>query len=110
MSIKILNNVNVADITEVSIIARRWYDGINTYHSTYVSCIERGKNVYTELGECKFAFGHNDMYQQTAIEIFREAAGIEISTQEHGYLNSWCKENNIVCYSNAVDVKRKREL
>jgi len=62
-------------VSNITISARRWFDGNNTYHS--VDVYANGKH----MGREPFEFGYGEGYLQTAHEILQKA-GIYNKTDE----------------------------
>lgn len=104
----------------ITILARRWFDRINgnTYHSVKVYVGNK------EIGYCPFAYGYNDGFLQTAVDLMVKAGimeeepdkidkhGTRIKGSSRAYLNFLddirIHPNKYLI--NVVDVVRKRDL
>ena len=85
------------------ISGRRWFS--TTYGNTYFSCAVDvdGEQVY----EIPYEYGYGEMYEQVAREWLMDNGYIP---QIHCALSIYCRANDIVLISQAVDVRRKKDL
>ena len=86
----------------VTVIARRWYDGTNTYHS--VKVLYNGVQVGLPS---RMTYGYGDAFLQTACEILNESKlfkGVEMP------LTLWARNNKVNLHIDVVDVARRKDL
>lgn len=75
-----------------AILARRWFDGCNTYHSVVVVMPDGEERI------AAFEYGYGDQWLQTALDL----AGIQRPTP--------CRVGDVTEIYDVVDVTRRRDL
>lgn len=105
------SKINLSDVEAVHVLARRWFQQSygNTYFSLSVDVEIAGKLV--EVVSVPFKYGYGDHFDTVALEEFSKVINLEGKEfSEYSYLSRFCRDNNIPVYSNAVDVKRKKDM
>jgi hypothetical protein len=82
----------------ISVSARRWYDGQNTYHSVSVTFDDGSEAVEP------FEYGYGDHWQHTAGLLIGDDAQKAYHTLRR------LRESGHVVATDCVDVQRKRDL
>ncbi len=85
------------------ISGRRWFS--TTHGNTYFSCVVSidGEQVH----EIPYEYGYGQMYEQVAREWLMNNGYIPLIDYA---LSIYCRENDIIFISHAVDVRRKKDL
>ncbi|UZZ64046.1 hypothetical protein A71_240 [Escherichia phage A7_1] len=105
------SKINLSNVEAVHVLARRWFQKLygNTYFSLSVDVEIAGKLV--EVVNVPFTYGYGDHFDTVALEEFSKVINMEGKEfSEYSYLSRFCRDNNIPVYSNAVDVKRKKDM
>jgi hypothetical protein len=79
------------------VCARRWFDGINTYHSVCVTNLETGEEKVNP-----FEYGYGDAWQDTARRL--------MPLSEPKYWNNRHLRMSDLAHTDVVDVQRKKDL
>jgi hypothetical protein len=101
----------ISEIEAVHVSARRWFQASygNTYFSLSVDIEIGGKMI--EVVNVPFQYGYGDHFDSVALEEFSKVIDMEDKEISRGsYLSRFCRDNEIAVYSNASDVKRKKDL
>lgn len=124
----IFNTVNAADIKEISITGKRWFQRSygNTYHSVSVAAVvsretaeKLGANpspagsgdVWIDLGYVGFAYGYDRGFEQTALAILIEAVSdAPQDWKQNSYACQVATALNVPYSENVYDVSRKKDL
>lgn len=124
----IFNNLNAANIKEISITGKRWFQRSygNTYHSVSVAAVvsretaeKLGANpspagkgdVWIDLGYVSDVYGYERAFEQTALCVLR-AALIDCPEdfKNMGYICQAATALNVPYSENVYDVSRKKDL
>lgn len=113
---KIMKNINIQDIEQVHVTARRWFQKSygNTYHSVYLSVLLKGSDSYIDLGFEPFRYGYDRQYEQTALDLFYQCVDVpqkqDLESVKVAYLQTACQMLGIKYSEDVQDVSRKKDL
>lgn len=126
----IYHKINIEDVKEVSITAKRWFQKSygNTYNSVMISVLVSNE-LATELGENEyysikgdlwidlcfvpFEYGYGNHFETIAKDAFIKClidVPNKVKEVTTPYLRNICKEYDIAYYENVHDVPRKKDL
>ena len=126
----IIHSVELDKINRVEAIAKRWFNGENTYHSVSVlamvsteyaeslgitSGVAVAPDGYTwvQLGYNPFSYGYERHYEHTAYSVLKEAAKgnyHDLDNVNVGSIYTACQMLGIAYSDDCQDVKRKKDL
>lgn len=128
----IINKINLSDIKEISITAKRWFQKSygNTYHSVIVSVVvsrqsankidpisypltERNRDVWIDVAYVPFEYGYGNHYCHTAMRALIEALNDcpeWVNIDNYYHIDRLAKKLGVVYNENVYDVNRKKDL
>lgn len=124
----IINTVNAADIKEISVTGKRWFQRSygNTYHSVSLGAMvsvevadrlgankygNKSGDVWIDLAYVGFAYGYDRGLEQTALSAMIEA--VKDSPEAWRNMSYACqaaRDLGVVYTQNVYDVSRKKDL
>ncbi len=79
---------------------KRWFDGMNTYHTVVITNARTGKVIYSS----GFTYGYGDHWKQTALEALIRKG---VLAREDMYNHEKIRKN---IHFSVVDVTRRKDL
>lgn len=124
----IFNTVNAADIKEISVTGKRWFQRSygNTYHSVSLGALvsvevadrlgankygNKSGDVWIDLAYVGFAYGYDRGFEQTALSAMIEAVkDAPAAWRGMSYACQAAADLGVVYTDNVYDVSRKKDL
>lgn len=124
----IINTVNAADIKEISVTGKRWFQRSygNTYHSVSLGALvsvevadrlgankygNKSGDVWIDLAYVGFAYGYDRGFEQTALSAMIEAVeDAPAAWRGMSYACQAAADLGVVYTDNVYDVSRKKDL
>lgn len=124
----IFNTVNAADIKEISVTGKRWFQRSygNTYHSVSLGALvsvevadrlgankygNKSGDVWIDLAYVGFAYGYDRGFEQTALSAMIEAVkDAPAAWRGMSYACQAAADLGVVYTENVYDVSRKKDL
>jgi hypothetical protein len=93
-------------MTDSMIEGRRWFDGMNSYHTAHVTVVKDGAVVLDEVAP--FQYGYGDCYMESALSLMVDRDLIDIARRLMRSPAS--TKNKTVVIQSVTDVKLRRDL
>uniref|UniRef100_UPI003D3C90A1 hypothetical protein n=1 Tax=Escherichia coli TaxID=562 RepID=UPI003D3C90A1 len=124
----IINTVNSADIKEISVTGKRWFQRSygNTYHSVSLGALvsvevadrlgankygNKSGDVWIDLAYVGFAYGYDRGFEQTALSAMIEAVkDAPAAWRGMSYACQAAADLGVVYTESVYDVSRKKDL
>ncbi len=124
----IINTLNAADIKEISVTGKRWFQRSygNTYHSVSLGALvsvevadrlgankygNKSGDVWIDLAYVGFAYGYDRGFEQTALSAMIEAVkDAPAAWRGMSYACQAAADLGVVYTDNVYDVSRKKDL